>query len=907
MDFSSSFDALLNQAKQLQLKKWQNLLQKYRQTIDDFKQAEVRSGIAYQALQPNLLSYAHEKDEEPWGFYCANEVFPSWDQAGKVESLPIIYSFTSYAATALDAAFQPSLLNYALRAILSYPLSRSHIYMLDVDYNGPFNRLSPICTDLDDTGDKNFYHYITNSRDQERLLDLLEDSVEHNTRTCLSQYASISDYNKANQGIEVPYRFVFIHDIGRVFSEAQIHRLYRLVYRSNASKAGVYIFFTYNASGLPQGILSKALADLLSESNCFQVGAGYRLSEQAKIDLELEASQQFISALISYIQGQKVQGQTFDFKKQIESMLSGKRLWSNLPVGYDYSYIDMPVGYASPSQVQGLKFQFKESPHMFIGGKTGSGKSILLHNIVLNAALRYSPDYLRLYLVDMKSGVSMIPYKDLPHAEVVSASSDRAYALSVLQRAVALSEERGNAFKALGVTNLWDANALLVSRGKKPYYALLVILDEYQELVKDNNTVSNEARRCIEYLHKKGRSQGIALGLCTQSLGGVSTDISQVRLKLSLLTNASDSQKLLGNDAACRLGSRKGRAILNLSEDGDAKYNKEFQVAFIDEQKDLPRYIQEIARLYKLQGGEELPSLLYDENNLEASLSNNVALQDGVRSRHKKPHIYVGMPLVCREEHNSFYFHRDAKSHVGVVGNDRVTAMRLTGSIILQFLAIYPNSLACVCDMQSANASTVDSLSLLQKHPNVRYQKESDFEKGLKAIYGELMQREQNYSEAARRPEMLYVLIDLRPIPPLRQKPSFGASGFGFGPSSTTNGTSHPVPKDMLDAILERGPELGIHLLTYAYNTSNLLDVNDQIKQFMEVKIGLRGGDARRFVEGYGDEELVDCMGLARLRVPDEMGASSPQGELFLPYTNTGYPNNRAYSLWEGVLSITSN
>ena len=65
--------------------------------------------------------------------------------------------------------------------------------------------------------------------------------------------------------------------------------------------------------------------------------------------------------------------------------------------------------------------------HALIAGKTGSGKSNLLHVIITNLALWYSPDEVEFYLVDFKKGVEFKVYvtQPLPHARAVAHSIHR--------------------------------------------------------------------------------------------------------------------------------------------------------------------------------------------------------------------------------------------------------------------------------------------------------------------------------------------------------------------------------------------------------------------------------------------------------------------------------------------------
>lgn len=675
IDLTQGIQQLANRAMQELALSYKNIIQEAEMLEGTLKSFEQLS-IAYAPLCTSLTTGVQSKDLNPWGFYYGVKTSPSIVQQEQTIQYPLIYSFLREGATAfrLGSPAVEHLLNFALRAITAYPLGQSCVYMLDADLSGRFNQLSPISTPLgEQENPKNFYHHIYTQRDVTRLIDLLEEQVNSNITSYLSHSPSLWDYNQEHLDRAEPYHFVFINDITRILSDTEIERLQRLLYKGNARKAGVYLFFSYDEDDLnPHNSTTgqTPLGRLLGEAYDFSC-------ELPGVSYETTAIRAEVDAVLTYIQGANVGSGVFDFKRELQQTLSQKALWQTLPKDYDYSYIDVPIGVDTSKSIKGLCFSSKAvpcSPHFFIGGKSGSGKTILLHNIILNAAARYSPDLLRFYLVDMKAGISLLPYQNLPHAEVVSASSNRLYALTVLERAMREAEYRGGIFKKLDVTDISAANRSLVSTQQAPLPFILVVIDEFQELVKGSDAIAQQASKYIEQIHKKGRSQGVFIGLCTQSLGGVQTDISQVGVKLSLITNPSDSQKLFRNEGAAKLGTRKGRAMLNTSEMGEERYNETFQVAYIDEGKDLPRYIQAISKHYEAQGAKQLPSMLFNELDLSACIT-DAPRPKRVNKVGANEIIYLGMPLFCREEHASFTFRRDSKSHVAIVGNDRRTAI----------------------------------------------------------------------------------------------------------------------------------------------------------------------------------------------------------------------------------------
>ena len=59
--------------------------------------------------------------------------------------------------------------------------------------------------------------------------------------------------------------------------------------------------------------------------------------------------------------------------------------------------------------------------HSFIIGATGTGKSVLLHNIIIETISKYSPEDLQLYLLDCKlGGVEFNRYKDVKHVRALT-------------------------------------------------------------------------------------------------------------------------------------------------------------------------------------------------------------------------------------------------------------------------------------------------------------------------------------------------------------------------------------------------------------------------------------------------------------------------------------------------------
>lgn len=198
-----------------------------------------------------------------------------------------------------------------------------------------------------------------------------------------------------------------------------------------------------------------------------------------------------------------------------------------------------------------VRFNSGDYIHAFILGQSGSGKSVLLNNIISSAILKYSPEDLMLYLMDFK-GVEFNRYRGIKHTKAVLVdNSDPQMTLEVLRE---LREENKHRVK------LWQKESVNNIDGYNKKYPnqrlpqILFVADECQVMFKEN--ISNGTERIIQQeiseilniIATQGRSQGIHMLLATQQLD--ETDISGQILKnltecFLLMSAPTDSDRLV--------------------------------------------------------------------------------------------------------------------------------------------------------------------------------------------------------------------------------------------------------------------------------------------------------------------------------------------------------------------------
>lgn len=170
------------------------------------------------------------------------------------------------------------------------------------------------------------------------------------------------------------------------------------------------------------------------------------------------------------------------------------------------------------------------APHMLVGGCSGSGKSVVLHGVILSLAANHSPRELELVLVDPK-GVEFVVYDGLPHVR-------RADLLSV------------------------EAELVRRTAGEK---RLVVVIDEVALL-------DGRDRKITEKLVRDGARVGISVVFATQR--ATRDNLSRV-LKAGAPTviachvpSKRESRAMLGEAGAEKLNAR-GEIIY---KDGSGKF-----------------------------------------------------------------------------------------------------------------------------------------------------------------------------------------------------------------------------------------------------------------------------------------------------------------------------------------------
>lgn len=227
----------------------------------------------------------------------------------------------------------------------------------------------------------------------------------------------------------------------------------------------------------------------------------------------------------------------------------------------------VPVGEDASGDIVEIDLANSNSPHLLIAGVTGSGKSEALLTILHGATRFYSPEELRLRLIDPKQ-TELNTLAGSRHTDgPIGWSGEEA--ISLLEQAVEEMERRYKAFREAG-TNIRNISEYQSSVA--PLARWVIVLDEYADLISDDDE-RKRIEKCLQRLSQKARAAGIHVIVSTQKpvVQVVNTVVKgnlpgKIALRVNtsmesrVILDESGAEKLVGKgDAIIRTGNGKAR------------------------------------------------------------------------------------------------------------------------------------------------------------------------------------------------------------------------------------------------------------------------------------------------------------------------------------------------------------
>ena len=719
---------------------------------------------------------------------------------------------------------------------------------------------------------------------EQKLADITEQMEVVIQKYLRNEYPSIGAYN-ADAEVPEPYRFVVVANFPANFSETSARRLASIA--ASGARCGVYVLLSVDPTQqMPAGF---SLAEVEQHATVLTLDDGeftWGDPEFSRWPLTVEQAppDDVFTKIIQRV------GRAAKAAKRVvvpfDRVAPKAEEWWH---GSTAEEVLAPLGPAGAKKLQFLKLGKGTSQHVLIAGKTGSGKSTLMHAMITSLALQYSPNEIQFYLIDFKKGVEFKLYDHyaLPHARVIAIESEREFGLSVMEQLDRELKRRGDLFRELSVQNVAGFRQ---TGHPDPMPRILLLIDEFQEIFVEDDKVAQDASLILDRLVRQGRAFGIHVLLGSQTLGGSYSlpraTMGQMAVRIALQCNEADSSLILSDDnTAARLLTRPGEAIYN-DANGMVEGNNPFQVVFLtDEQRE--QFLGDLRKLADRRTDiPHLERIVFDGNQAADPAHNPLLtemLAHGTIGGQEllAPLAWLGDAIAIKDP-TAAIFRRQGGANMLIAGQREDLGTSLLAMSIVSLAAEHDphpggalGRAARFVVMEPAIAEEKPDIMLARLADHLPHEIQVAGRLGVvdavAALAAEVTRR---LDEQVLDGEAVFLVVrDLGRFRELRKaEGDFGFGGFGEEKKAS--------PADNFLKVLRDGPPVGIHVICWCDSLTNLQRTFDRnaIKEFeLRVLFQMSSSDSSTLVDSPVASKLGPNRGLF---IHEETGTL----EKFRPY-----------------------
>lgn len=683
--------------------------------------------------------------------------------------------------------------------LLSLPSRSINIHFVDLTFSA---QASFLTRNLDE---KIYGKLISSSNDWNHL----KDSLREKMAKALEEYGDVAKYNDSKNRVVVPYDVVVINDYQKCVNEmSDLDALFE-----NGHKGGIYFILMNNLDCKSD----RDIDSLMALKDFYQVLEAENFGNYSKdafirctpiLDNPILAK-----ACFNYINESAELSQVAVASVDYDKILSK---------GFETigKAMVIPVGSSENGELVDFTIDTVSHIHCFIIGQSGTGKSVFLHDVIIGAMAKYSPDELELYLMDFKiGGVEFNRYRNEKHVKALLVdNSDIQITLEILRDISNKMRERGKQLRASGVSNIVEYNQVNPTK-KMP--RIVFIADECHVMFPTMNSkdtkLYREISEILQKIAKEGRSQGVHLVLATQT-------IAQAEISSEILNNISDfyllkcspsdSERLVRGSVDTTSGLKTGQVLHH-----DIDHDVVFKSTYLPTSQTL-EIIKKINDKTKASKNEQFYFVGSQIFEIDDEVK-NLLIEKGDA-------IAFGRSIDTKMEPVVIPLRNEYADNVMLFGiNDEEQVSRTTMASIKSLRISNKNIKIKVINCLSAEQrNTTKMLNDWENKGEIELLNPQN-------CGGELVNIANSIMERTAEPTVLYILGQER-FRELRMdmeiaftKPTVAADDFGFDSSMFTAGDSGSMNfnsyQKAIEYILKNGAEVGVHVILQIDKPKQLL------------------------------------------------------------------------------------
>ena len=373
----------------------------------------------------------------------------------------------------------------------------------------------------------------TNERDFERVISSLSDASAKAISLLGDNYESANAYNAAHKK-SIPKRFVAI-----LLSDASYHidanlkELATIASNRDKNNMGIII--------VGRDELVSRLSSL-SDLHIRDTGSGLYAGRTGDIEFGLQLHNPIDEIdTHSLMDAMKTSGKVdTSFESNTSIFPEDLSLESS-------EALRIPFALGDSGELQYFEIGGAAATHALISGKTGSGKSVALHTLIMQIICNYHPDDVEIWAIDYKA-VEFDWYikHRAPHFKVIARESSDEFSYSLLDLIYEEYEKRQELFLQEGVSGIGQYRRKM---GPRSMPRIVVFIDEFQIMTQavQSYTGEKDYRKVLENLLRLTRAMGISFVFCSQTvasgLGGL-TDAARDQIACRLCLQQQSAEEI---------------------------------------------------------------------------------------------------------------------------------------------------------------------------------------------------------------------------------------------------------------------------------------------------------------------------------------------------------------------------
>lgn len=683
--------------------------------------------------------------------------------------------------------------------LLSLPSRSINIHFVDLTFSA---QASFLTRNLDE---KIYGKLISSSNDWNHLMDSLREKMAK----ALEEYGDVAKYNDSKNRVVVPYDVVVINDYQKCVNEmSDLDALFE-----NGHKGGIYFILMNNLDFKSDRDIDSLMAlkdfyQVLEAENFGNYSKDAVIRSTPILDNPILAK-----ACFNYI------NESAELPQVAVASVDYDKILSKGFETIDKAMV-IPVGSSENGELVDFTIDTVSHIHCFIIGQSGTGKSVFLHDVIIGAMAKYSPDELELYLMDFKiGGVEFNRYRNEKHVKALLVdNSDIQITLEILRDISNKMRERGKQLRASGVSNIVEYNQVNPTK-KMP--RIVFIADECHVMFPTMNSkdtkLYREISEILQKIAKEGRSQGVHLVLATQT-------IAQAEISSEILNNISDfyllkcspsdSERLVRGSVDTTSGLKTGQVLHH-----DIDHDVVFKSTYLPTSQTL-EIIKKINDKTKASKNEQFYFVGSQIFEIDDEVKNLLT--------EKGDAIAFGRSIDTKMEPVVIPLRNEYADNVMLFGiNDEEQVSRTTMASIKSLRISNKNIKIKVINCLSAEQrNTTKMLNDWENKGEIELLNPQN-------CGGELVNIANSIMERTAEPTVLYILGQER-FRELRMdmeiaftKPTVAADDFGFDSSMFTAGDSGSMNfnryQKAIEYILKNGAEVGVHVILQIDKPKQLL------------------------------------------------------------------------------------